>query len=566
MFLVASFIFIFNLLIKLLKIAVPYQEYISLIVTSILIAIRYLSFEFTFAVFIDAMINIILCLLLALSLEKVRYSYEHKFEDLKIGYKFMAISVIYALFLRYEIVNLFSLSLITLFLIKLDMNDVVFADLFIVVLYNYFYFNISFELLLIYVFALGLSSINNKISPIIFMVITNSFYVVKYPNFYLDIGFYLNALIVGIYYLIPNQLLKRFSGVFPGKLDRLSSLEQEISLVNNQVNQVKEYLSLLKINPVEEKNIRNELAKNIERNLCNYCKNKESCAFVTAFNNYVIRNINKEEKIQILNLCFYPYKLIKRIDMAYKSYLYQIEIQENKIINRDTFNYQIDTILKPLNNKNVNPKAINNNFFLDYEVITSGYSKFNGDTHRVLNDSNKTFVVLSDGMGHNKIANQISSYLVELFTSSYRLTKNEKETIQNINAILKTKVSDEIYATLDLASFDLVGGEVNLFKAGSFSTFLVRNGELTHFNKVFPPLGIIDRVDIFEENIQIEENDCFIFMSDGFGEEVRSIVEETVDLVDKIPLSDYTQNLYNELTANKIEDDKTLLIVKVGVN
>ena len=139
----------------------------------------------------------------------------------------------------------------------------------------------------------------------------------------------------------------------------------------------------------------------------------------------------------------------------------------------------------------------------------------------------------------------ISSYLIELFTASYSLNDDENKIIQDINLILKTKTADEIFATLDLALFDLEKGVLKLYKAGSFSSFLLRDEKMIMFNKVFPPLGII--------------------LTDGFNDEVKEIINKSIDYHNEYHLDVYTKKLYDDLDVFNVEDDKTLIVVKVNL-
>ena len=251
--------------------------------------------------------------------------------------------------------------------------------------------------------------------------------------------------------------------------------------------------------------------------------------------------------------------------MANKSFQYQVSQQESRVISRQLFNRQIDTLLKPLQTVDMIEKkeADEAKFELDYCAESRAFSEENGDAYRFIECGNKTLFLLSDGMGHGTTSSELSSYCIEVFTSMYSINKNEKETIQNLNLILKTKTSEEIFATLDLASIDLSDGTMRLFKGGSFSTFLVRGKELTQYNKIFPPLGIIDKIDIFYQEVELRDNDLLIFMSDGFGDEVDKAILSLIDQYDSESLNEAMRHLYDELSKSNTADDKTLVLIKI---
>ena len=85
------------------------------------------------------------------------------------------------------------------------------------------------------------------------------------------------------------------------------------------------------------------------------------------------------------------------------------------------------------------------------------------------------------------------------------------------------------------------------------------------FNKISLPLGIIESVEIFKEEIEIKENDYFIFLSDGFGDEVEERINKTLDIINLYTLDEYINALYKELNENDNQDDKTLLVFKVSL-
>ena len=85
------------------------------------------------------------------------------------------------------------------------------------------------------------------------------------------------------------------------------------------------------------------------------------------------------------------------------------------------------------------------------------------------------------------------------------------------------------------------------------------------FNKVFPPLGIIDKLDIFKEEIQLQDNDYFIFLTDGFNDEVKDIINKSTSYVNEYNLGAFVKKLYQDLDVFNVEDDKTLIVVRANL-
>ena len=542
-----------------------YKKLLPLLLSVVLLMARYLSIDFSYVNLINSLVSASLTFILAISLNKSLDKFINPQEKVSDIFRTITYSWLYSLFLCINVFNVFLVSLVSLILVKIEKREVVFSSLFLLFIYNYLYFNISLDFLLIYLLAISLSLISKKYSPIIFLIISSSLFAVKYSFFYRDLSFYLNFVCVIVIFLLPKSFFEYFKNNYSIN-DDINLYQSQLANVNIKLQKMNDYLNLLKEDPIEDKNVKFELLDNVNASLCSKCQNDSSCSIKKDFEGFLVSSLSKEEKNYVLNHCYYPYKLIKRFQMANKSYLYQLNQQENKKVNKELFSRQVDTLLEPLNKIEKDQyKESNAIFSLDYEVLTSSFSKENGDSYQFIHKRNKSLLLLSDGMGHNYISSKISSYLIDLFIASYSLNDDERKVIQDINLILKTKTQDEIFATLDLALFDLEKGVLQLYKAGSFSSFLLRDNKMYAFNKVFPPLGIIDKLDIFKEEIQLQDNDYFIFLTDGFNDEVKDIINKSTSYVNEYNLGAFVKKLYQDLDVFNVEDDKTLIVVRANL-
>ena len=542
-----------------------YKKLLPLLLSVVLLMARYLSIDFSYVNLINSLVSASLTFILAISLNKSLDKFINPQEKVSDIFRTITYSWLYSLFLCINVFNVFLVSLVSLILVKIEKREVVFSSLFLLFIYNYLYFNISLDFLLIYLLAISLSLISKKYSPIIFLIISSSLFAVKYSFFYRDLSFYLNFICAIVIFLLPKSFFEYFKNNYSIN-DELNLYQSQLANVNIKLQKMNDYLNLLKEDPIEDKNVKFELLDNVNASLCSKCQNDSSCSIKKDFEGFLVSSLSKEEKNYVLNHCYYPYKLIKRFQMANKSYLYQLNQQENKKVNKELFSRQVDTLLAPLNKIEKDQyKESNAIFSLDYEVLTSSFSKENGDSYQFIHKRNKSLLLLSDGMGHNDISSKISTYLIDLFIASYSLNDDERKVIQDINLILKTKTQDEIFATLDLALFDLEKGVLQLYKAGSFSSFLLRDNKMYAFNKVSPPLGIIDKLDIFKEEIQLQDNDYFIFLTDGFNDEVKDIINKSTSYVNEYNLGAFVKKLYQDLDVFNVEDDKTLIVVRANL-
>ena len=104
------------------------------------------------------------------------------------------------------------------------------------------------------------------------------------------------------------------------------------------------------------------------------------------------------------------------------------------------------------------------------------------------------------------------------------LSSSEREIITCLNAFIKGKTYEEIYSTFDLLKFDLVNGNYYSYQYGSYPTFLIRNREVVKISQIFPPVGIISILEVEPYIGQIEPNDIFVQLSDGFKENLDNSV------------------------------------------
>ncbi len=563
--LIVVLIGLIDALVKFFDFPHPYAPYLSLSIVLLFLSIRYMTIAFSFGSFVNCLVNIGLALILAFSLEKTRFALENPNASYSDACKIVAFSFVYALFMPFEILNLFALGFLSLLGIRTERQEIVLSSLLLVFLYNSLFFTLSNELLLIYLIGLFFASFSKKLAPIVFACIVESYFIVRYPEFYRDATYYLNLLSSAIVLCLPKAAEEKISLILRTETVFTGYLQNEKATLSSNVEKLTDYLTLLKKDPIEERDLETDLIGSVENHLCTDCPKKEECHLRGLFSNFVIGATSKEDKNIIIRNCYYPYKLIKRFDMANKSFQYQVSQQENRVLSRQLFNRQIDTLLKPLQTVGMNEKKAKEEtrFELDYCAESRAFSEENGDAYRFIECGDKTLFLLSDGMGHGTTSSELSSYCIDVFTSMYAINKNEKETIQNLNLILKTKTSEEIFATLDLASIDLAEGTMRLYKGGSFSTFRIRGKELTQFNRIFPPLGIIDKIDIFHQDVELKDGDLLIFMSDGFGDEVDKVLVSLIDWLETEPLNEGLRRLYDELARSETADDKTLVLIKI---
>lgn len=202
---------------------------------------------------------------------------------------------------------------------------------------------------------------------------------------------------------------------------------------------------------------------------------------------------------------------------------------------------------------------------IDYYYSFSSYEANTcGDYVKIYFRDNKFFLLLSDGMGHDKYSSKISEYLVELITSFSKLNGDYFEQIKTANEMIYNKSSKESYATLDYFIIDLVDLNFSLFKAGSFPTYIYHNHEVKESKKNFAPLGIINNVSPFRYQDKLNEEDVLVFLSDGFKNDVYDIINTTLLCNAYLSSKEIHDLLLDNLNDNDLaKDDRTLVVLKI---
>ena len=142
-----------------------------------------------------------------------------------------------------------------------------------------------------------------------------------------------------------------------------------------------------------------------------------------------------------------------------------------------------------------------------------------GDTVSIFENKNDYFYALiSDGMGTGKNA-ALTSEICNVFLRNMLTAGNRMETsLRMLNSVLRTKGSkseSECSATVDLLQFDLYTGELSLVKSGAAPTFVVRRGNVFKLASPSFPIGILRALDTKQLNIQCEDGDVIVMVSDG---------------------------------------------------
>ena len=142
-----------------------------------------------------------------------------------------------------------------------------------------------------------------------------------------------------------------------------------------------------------------------------------------------------------------------------------------------------------------------------------------GDSVSVFENKNDyLYALISDGMGTGKNA-AMTSEMCSVFLRNMLSAGNRMETsLRMLNSVLRVKGSKsetECSATVDLLQLDLYSGALTLIKSGAAPTFILRRGNVFKLASPSFPIGILRAIDAKQLDIQTEDGDLVVMISDG---------------------------------------------------
>ena len=185
-------------------------------------------------------------------------------------------------------------------------------------------------------------------------------------------------------------------------------------------------------------------------------------------------------------------------------------------------------------------------------------------------DDNKHMVALSDGMGAGAEAKKSSQIVTKMLTQTLSAGFDKEDSIELINSTVKLS-TEEIFATMDVAIFDLYKGIVEFIKNGSCRTYIKNKQNIDIVEPNSLPLGILNEVDFTAYDKDLHDGDIFIMCSDGiidsnqvqvgdkwFLKLIKEINTNNVKKMADIILNEAIDNGYGIL-----KDDMSVIVAKV---
>lgn len=175
------------------------------------------------------------------------------------------------------------------------------------------------------------------------------------------------------------------------------------------------------------------------------------------------------------------------------------------------------------------------------------------------------FSVICDGMGSGTDAACTSRMSCIMLNKLITGGCSTNVAIDMINKLLLKKF-DEVFTTLDILQIDIFSGEANLYKAGSASSLIIRNGKKYELSAKTTPIGIVDKYVSESIKLRLCEGDTIIMFSDGATEAFNNndnLFAQVLGVINKD-----AHYICNHLTAlakasNLRRDDITFAVIKI---
>lgn len=204
---------------------------------------------------------------------------------------------------------------------------------------------------------------------------------------------------------------------------------------------------------------------------------------------------------------------------------------------------------------------------------TKEKSVISGDTYiKTKLDDGKNLIALSDGMGSGPDARKSSKVAIKMLERLLKTGFEKDASIKLINSTMCLNAKDDMYATLDIAIFDLFTGNMEIVKNGSCPTFVKSKKDVQLIKSLSLPAGILDDIDLVTFDRDLEDGDIVVMCTDGIIDSnteynnkemwVKDILSEMeTDDVQKIADIIVQEAVDNNLGRPK--DDMTVVVAKI---
>lgn len=183
----------------------------------------------------------------------------------------------------------------------------------------------------------------------------------------------------------------------------------------------------------------------------------------------------------------------------------------------------------------------------------------------------KYLIAISDGMGTGPTAKKSSKIVITMLKRLLNSGFEKDTSIDLINSSL-LNISEDVFATLDIAIVDLYKGNIEFIKNGACPTYIKNNKRISIIKSLTLPTGVINEAmaDVFDKDI--DNNDIIVMLSDGILDSnveyknkelwVKYLLED-MENTNPQKIADIILNEAIDNTFGKVKDDMSVIVLKL---
>jgi stage II sporulation protein E len=188
-------------------------------------------------------------------------------------------------------------------------------------------------------------------------------------------------------------------------------------------------------------------------------------------------------------------------------------------------------------------------------------------------EDGKYLVAISDGMGSGKEARRSSNIAIAMLNKLLSSGFDKDTSLRLINSSLATISNEDMYATLDIAIFDLYAQNLEFIKNGACPTYVKNRRNVQVLKSLSLPTGILTDIDLIVYDKDLQDGDILVMCSDGILESSEEYTNKELwlkFLLEDIQTDD-AQKIADIILQEAIDnnygipkDDMTVIVVKIA--
>lgn len=180
-------------------------------------------------------------------------------------------------------------------------------------------------------------------------------------------------------------------------------------------------------------------------------------------------------------------------------------------------------------------------------------------------------MILSDGMGSGREANEESEEVIELLEQMMETGIREQTAIQLLNSLYALWSDSRSFSTIDMGMIDLYTGSTRFIKMGAAASFIKKKDGIERIESASLPAGMLQQIETETSSVQVEDGDFVIMVTDGIldsfaGENKEECLELILSEVESNNPQEMAETILEkvlEVSEKAWKDDMTVLAAGV---